>query len=67
MVITWSDKIRNPSSQMMSWKELMNLGKGHEFETEIHMRHRRMAINECCLLIYTSGTTGNPKGIYIFW
>ena len=62
MVITCSAKIKTPNSKMMTWEELMEMGKEYSDDSPIVDRHLSMAINECCLLIYTSGTTGNPKG-----
>ena len=66
MIITWTGEIRNTNSRMITWKELMKIGKDLGHDSNIYERHKKMSINECCLLIYTSGTTGNPKGIFSF-
>ena len=65
MIITCSSEIKSLNSKMMTWEELMEMGKEYSDDNPIVERHLRMAINECCLLIYTSGTTGNPKGKYL--
>ena len=50
-----------------SWKEFMNLGSKNESNllTDLDIRLKGIAVNQCCLLIYTSGTTGQPKGVML--
>jgi len=49
---------------VISWKDLLSLGKSQP-DTDLSLRLRQMAVNQCCTLIYTSGTTGNPKGVML--
>ena len=50
------------SSPVLSWSELMELGKSVT-DTELDKRISNLAVNQAALLVYTSGTTGNPKGV----
>ena len=61
-IIVYDDDVNVNSNDIISWKEVMELGKEDNDESEVLARQRRMAINQCCILVYTSGTTGNPKG-----
>ena len=61
-IIVYDGKISENSNDVISWQDVMRIGKENRDETEMLRRQRNMAINECCILVYTSGTTGNPKG-----
>eukprot|EP00092_Neocalanus_flemingeri_P023238 GFUD01025198.1.p1 GENE.GFUD01025198.1~~GFUD01025198.1.p1 ORF type:complete len:664 (+),score=168.76 GFUD01025198.1:121-2112(+) len=52
------------NDEVISWKELMILGKTLS-DDDLEGRLRRIAVNQCCTLVYTSGTTGNPKGVML--
>ena len=61
-IIVYDEKVTENSNDIISWQDVMRLGKEDKDETQVLERQRNMAINQCCVLIYTSGTTGNPKG-----
>ena len=61
-IIVYDEKVTEISNDIISWQDVMRLGKEDKDETQVLERQRNMAINQCCVLIYTSGTTGNPKG-----
>ena len=61
-IIVYDGKVSENSNDVISWQDVMRIGKENRDETEMLRRQRNMAINECCILVYTSGTTGNPKG-----
>ena len=61
-IIVYDDQVTGNDNDIISWKQVMELGKEDRDESEVLARQRRMAINQCCILVYTSGTTGNPKG-----
>ncbi len=46
---------------VMSWEELIKIGRESGKQEELEERLSRVAINQCCHLVYTSGTTGHPK------
>lgn len=60
-------------SDVISWREFMELGREDDSDDVLEERHKNMAINQCCTVVYTSGTTGNPKGMmiillfFLFW
>ena len=61
-IIVYDDQVTSNSNDIISWRQVMEMGKEDRDESEMLARQRRMAINQCCILVYTSGTTGNPKG-----
>ena len=70
-IILWDGEPTEASPDIMSWKDVMALGKtdqsgGPETSTSddqpVLERQKNMAVNQCCILVYTSGTTGHPKG-----
>ena len=62
MVVVWSGDVSEPTDNIITWDDLMRIGKENGNDEVVSKRHLDIAINECCLLVYTSGTTGNPKG-----
>eukprot|EP00933_Yihiella_yeosuensis_P047470 TRINITY_DN43308_c0_g1_i1.p1 TRINITY_DN43308_c0_g1~~TRINITY_DN43308_c0_g1_i1.p1 ORF type:complete len:546 (+),score=116.62 TRINITY_DN43308_c0_g1_i1:36-1640(+) len=49
---------------MMSWKALLELGRGQPDE-EINKRTAAVQPGNCGFLVYTSGTTGEPKAVML--
>ena len=66
VIIQWSGTTSDSSSDVMSWKSVMEVGTKNLDNKPVEERHLNMSINECCLLVYTSGTTGTPKGNMLF-
>ena len=62
-IIVYDGKVPENSNDIISWQDLMRIGKEDTNDDAVLERQRRMAVNECAILVYTSGTTGNPKGI----
>ena len=61
-IIVYDGKVPENSNDIISWQDLMRIGKEDTNDDAVLERQRRMAVNECAILVYTSGTTGNPKG-----
>jgi len=61
IVLYGEDKVPSDVKGVVSWKELLDLGRA-TLDTNLDKRLANIAINQCCILAYTSGTTGNPKG-----
>jgi long-chain-fatty-acid--CoA ligase ACSBG len=61
----YDGKVPENSNDIISWQDLMRIGKEDTNDDAVLERQRRMAVNECAILVYTSGTTGNPKGVML--
>jgi len=64
-IIVYDGKVPENSNDIISWQDLMRIGKEDTNDDAVLERQRRMAVNECAILVYTSGTTGNPKGVML--
>ena len=61
-IVVYDGKVSENSNDIISWQDVMRLGKEDKDDGPVLERQRNMAINQCAVLVYTSGTTGNPKG-----
>jgi len=64
-IVVYDGKVSENSNDIISWQDLMRLGKEDKNDGPLLERQRNMAINQCAVLVYTSGTTGNPKGVML--
>lgn len=63
-IIVYDGKVPENSNDVISWQDVMRLGKEDNDDGPMLERQKNMSINQCCILVYTSGTTGNPKGTF---
>jgi long-chain-fatty-acid--CoA ligase ACSBG len=64
-IIVYDGKVPENSNDVISWQDVMRLGKEDNDDGPMLERQKNMSINQCCILVYTSGTTGNPKGVML--
>ena len=62
-IVVYDGLVAENSHNIISWQQLMKIGREDTSNDAVLKRQSKMSINECCVLVYTSGTTGNPKGI----
>ena len=61
-IVVYDGLVAENSHNIISWQQLLKIGKEDTNNDAVLERQKKMSINECCVLVYTSGTTGNPKG-----
>jgi long-chain acyl-CoA synthetase len=66
-VIIMGDQISGGEGLVLTFQQILNLGREFGSKHEGYLRHslERIRADDLCTVIYTSGTTGNPKGVML--